>query len=274
MRVRVLYKGAPLPNTKVSFIPNGITLKGDTDHRKDDGCEGETELTFKEATSYLITTHKEDSDAKGPGFQSIGYSPTYGMIVAKTRNSWLKPWNHHREGPRRQGPGSITCCSIVSVTPGLTGDMMGTETIGLGGKAILQPSMKVMSRENFEEELAQHRAPWKSSPVFRAPSWLKELQASFNSSPTADGSYAGPPWSVCGRADANGGHMLYNSGVPREEFSKFQMPNTEVFAPTFAGEATVRPTSPRTRATGENSPNQGMPPGHLPVRSYLAVPVI
>ena len=32
-------------------------------------------------------------------------------------------------------------------------------------------------------------------------------------------------------------------------------------------------TSPRTRASGRTPPYHGMPPGHLPVRSYLAVPV-
>ena len=66
------------------------------------------------------------------------------------------------------------------------------------------------------------------------------------------------------------------SGVPREEFSKFPMPrNTEVFAPTFAGEGVVRSDDilqdPRY---GHNAPHKGMPDGHLPVRSYLAVPVV
>lgn len=66
------------------------------------------------------------------------------------------------------------------------------------------------------------------------------------------------------------------SGVPREAFSRFPMPrNTAVFAPTFAGEATVRlddvTKDPRY---GQNAPYHGMPPGHLPVVSYLAVPAV
>lgn len=71
-------------------------------------------------------------------------------------------------------------------------------------------------------------------------------------------------------------YMLYTlSGVPREAFSKFPMPrNTAIFAPTFAGEGTVRSDDilkdPRY---GHNVPYKGMPEGHLPVRSYLAVPV-
>ena len=71
-------------------------------------------------------------------------------------------------------------------------------------------------------------------------------------------------------------YTLYTiSGVPREAFSKFPMPrNTDVFSPTFRGECVVRcddiTKDPRY---GRNEPHRGMPPGHLPVRSYLAVPV-
>ncbi len=77
--------------------------------------------------------------------------------------------------------------------------------------------------------------------------------------------------------EAGESYMLYTlSGVPRETFSKFPMPRkTEVFAPTFAGEAIVRSDDitldPRY---GHNQPHLGMPKGHLPVRSYLAVPVV
>lgn len=66
------------------------------------------------------------------------------------------------------------------------------------------------------------------------------------------------------------------SGVPREKFAHFPMPrNTAIFAPTFNGKGIVRiddvTKDPRY---GKNSPYAGMPEGHLPVRSYLAVPVI
>lgn len=72
-------------------------------------------------------------------------------------------------------------------------------------------------------------------------------------------------------------YMLYTlSGVPLEAFSKFPLPrNTAVFAPTFSGEGTVRMADVRADARyGHNEPYHGMPAGHLPVRSYLAVPVI
>ncbi len=65
------------------------------------------------------------------------------------------------------------------------------------------------------------------------------------------------------------------SGAPREAFSRFPMPrNTQVFSPTFTGEGILRiadiTQDPRY---GHNAPYKGMPEGHLPVRSYLAVPV-
>jgi two-component sensor histidine kinase len=77
--------------------------------------------------------------------------------------------------------------------------------------------------------------------------------------------------------DKGEGYTLYTiSGVPREWFSRFPMPrNTNVFEPTFRGQGTVRSDDimedPRY---GRNPPYSGMPKGHLPVRSYLAVPVI
>ncbi|NMS24723.1 GAF domain-containing protein, partial [Vibrio parahaemolyticus] len=73
--------------------------------------------------------------------------------------------------------------------------------------------------------------------------------------------------------DAPGdGYMLYTlSGAPREAFAGFEMPrSTPLFAPTFRGEGTVRCADvlqdPRY---GQMGPHHGLPPGHLPVRSYL-----
>jgi PAS domain S-box-containing protein len=76
--------------------------------------------------------------------------------------------------------------------------------------------------------------------------------------------------------EAGESYTLYTiSGVPREAFSKFPMPrNTEVFEPTFKGIGVVRSADITNDARyGHNPPYHGMPPGHLPVRSYLAVPV-
>jgi PAS domain S-box-containing protein len=77
--------------------------------------------------------------------------------------------------------------------------------------------------------------------------------------------------------DAGESYTLYTiSGVPREAFARFPMPrNTEVFAPTFHGEGVVRSGDiTRDPRYGHSAPHHGMPPGHLPVCSYLAVPVV
>jgi PAS domain S-box-containing protein len=71
-------------------------------------------------------------------------------------------------------------------------------------------------------------------------------------------------------------YWLYSiSGAPREAFAHFPMPRaTEVFGPTFRGEGVVRSDDIRSDPRyGKMSPYHGMPEGHLPVCSYLAVPV-
>ena len=78
------------------------------------------------------------------------------------------------------------------------------------------------------------------------------------------------------RNEAGESYALFAvSGVPRDAFATLPMPrNTAVFDPTFSGAGVVRAaditTDPRY---GHNGPYHGMPPGHPPVRSYLAVPV-
>jgi signal transduction histidine kinase len=76
--------------------------------------------------------------------------------------------------------------------------------------------------------------------------------------------------------EAGEDYLLYTlSGAPREAFEKFGHPRaTAVFAPTFRGEGTVLSDDITADARyGQMPPHHGMPPGHLPVRSYLAVPV-
>ncbi|MGH8028730.1 MAG: PAS domain S-box protein [Arenimonas sp.] len=77
--------------------------------------------------------------------------------------------------------------------------------------------------------------------------------------------------------DEQGDAMLLYvlSGAPRSAFADFGHPRpTPIFAPTLQGEGAIRSddilADPRY---GQWAPHHGMPPGHLPVRSYLAVPV-
>lgn len=70
--------------------------------------------------------------------------------------------------------------------------------------------------------------------------------------------------------------MFAVSGAPRETFSRMGLPHsTPLFASTFSGKAVVRIDDVTTDARyGRTMPHRGMPEGHPPVRSYLAVPVI
>jgi len=77
--------------------------------------------------------------------------------------------------------------------------------------------------------------------------------------------------------DAQGEKLtLYTlSGAPREAFENFGHPRpTPVFAPTFYGTGIVRSDDiTKDPRYGQMGPHYGQPPGHLPVHSYLAVPV-
>ena len=77
--------------------------------------------------------------------------------------------------------------------------------------------------------------------------------------------------------EAGESYTLYTlSGAPREAFASFPMPRaTAVFAPTFHGTEVVRSADITKDARyGKNAPYYGKPAGHLPVVSYLAVPVL
>ena len=76
--------------------------------------------------------------------------------------------------------------------------------------------------------------------------------------------------------EAGASYMLFAlSGAERNAFEGFGMPRaTSVFAPTFRGEGVIRSDDILVDARyGKNAPHSGMPTGHPPVRSYLAVPV-
>lgn len=72
-------------------------------------------------------------------------------------------------------------------------------------------------------------------------------------------------------------YMLYTlSGAPREAFESMPMPRiTEIFQPTFAGEGITRISDvTQDPRFGKNPPYNGLPEGHLPVRSYLSSSVV
>jgi signal transduction histidine kinase/CheY-like chemotaxis protein len=77
-------------------------------------------------------------------------------------------------------------------------------------------------------------------------------------------------------SEAGESYQLFTlSGAPREAFAQFGMPrNTPVFEHTFRGKGPVRVGDiQKDHRYGKLAPHHGLPKGHLPVRSYLAVPV-
>ena len=78
------------------------------------------------------------------------------------------------------------------------------------------------------------------------------------------------------RGEGDSYRLFSISGVPRESVEKLGMPRvTTLFQPTFKGERVVRIDDVTKDARyGKSGPFHGMPPGHFPVKSYLAVPVV
>ncbi|MDE1155391.1 MAG: ATP-binding protein [Acidobacteriaceae bacterium] len=70
-------------------------------------------------------------------------------------------------------------------------------------------------------------------------------------------------------------YKVSGTEVDLQSFAKLPMPrNTDLFAPVFEGRAIVRSDDIlQDSRYGKNAPYKGMPAGHLPVRSYLSVPV-
>ncbi|WP_169926836.1 ATP-binding protein [Massilia putida] len=80
-----------------------------------------------------------------------------------------------------------------------------------------------------------------------------------------------------GKDDHGDAYLLYTlTGAPREAFAHLGQPRpTKVFGPTFYGSAPIRSDDIRQDPRyGSMPPHHGMPPGHLPVVSYLAASVV
>ena len=82
-------------------------------------------------------------------------------------------------------------------------------------------------------------------------------------------------YNVVDRKSAESYTLYTLSGASKEAFANFPQPRaTAVFGPTFHGEGAVRLDDvTKDERYGKNPPYHGMPAGHLPVRSYLVVPV-
>ncbi|MFA7604131.1 MAG: PAS domain S-box protein [Novosphingobium sp.] len=103
------------------------------------------------------------------------------------------------------------------------------------------------------------------------------VQAVTDEATALSGAQFGAFFHNAGDGEGAGTYRLHSlSGAPRERFEKLGMPRgTELLAATFADKAIVRSADIREDPRyGRSGPQRGMPAGHLPVVSYLAVPVV
>jgi uncharacterized GH25 family protein len=82
IRVRVLFKGKPLADARISFIPRGTTLAEgfDSTYERHTDSKGLASFEPKEANLYLVAVHHE-TDEKGKGYDSTKYGATLTVLV-------------------------------------------------------------------------------------------------------------------------------------------------------------------------------------------------
>lgn len=81
--VRLLYKGKPLPNAHIAFIPRGETLKEgvDTRYERMTDSDGRAKFTPVGANYYLIVAHWKEAKESGKGYDYTQYSATLTLYV-------------------------------------------------------------------------------------------------------------------------------------------------------------------------------------------------
>ncbi len=82
IRVRVFFRGKPLPEARVSFIPRGVTLAEgfDKEYERRTNDNGRASFAPKEGNYYLIAVHHK-TDETGDGYESTSYSATLTVLV-------------------------------------------------------------------------------------------------------------------------------------------------------------------------------------------------
>jgi uncharacterized GH25 family protein len=81
--VRVLLKGKPMANARVSFIPRGHVLKSgyDETYERKTGSDGRATFTPTTGNSYLVVTHHKAEKESGKDYEQTDYSATLVVFV-------------------------------------------------------------------------------------------------------------------------------------------------------------------------------------------------
>jgi uncharacterized GH25 family protein len=83
LAVRLQYKGKPLPNARVSFIPRGVTLAEgfDSKYERTTDSEGKASFTPDSGNYYLIAAHQTADNESGKDYERTQYSATLTVYV-------------------------------------------------------------------------------------------------------------------------------------------------------------------------------------------------
>lgn len=83
IKVQLLYKGKPLSEARVSFIPRGVALAEGFDARFERKTDDKGMASFEPAGAnyYLVAAHHEDEADRGEKYESTKYSATLTVIV-------------------------------------------------------------------------------------------------------------------------------------------------------------------------------------------------
>jgi uncharacterized GH25 family protein len=81
--VRVLFKGKPLADAKVSFVPRSQTLKAgfDEQYERMTNAQGDVEFTPKTGDQFLIVVHHLAKDETDEGYDETAYAATLSVFV-------------------------------------------------------------------------------------------------------------------------------------------------------------------------------------------------
>lgn len=81
--VRLFYRGRPLADERVSFIPRGAALEGefDAEHERKTDAEGRCSYVPKEGNYILVVAHRSEPEERGEGYDKTAYSATLVLNV-------------------------------------------------------------------------------------------------------------------------------------------------------------------------------------------------
>jgi uncharacterized GH25 family protein len=83
VKVRLLFRGRPLADERVSFIPRGAELQGEFDpefERRTD-AEGRASYVPREGNYLLVVAHRTAADERGEGYDKTAYSATLVLMI-------------------------------------------------------------------------------------------------------------------------------------------------------------------------------------------------